>query len=355
MRILDRLVAGQFLRLFAVSLVATPPLFILGEITEQLDNYVDLGLTGTQMAHGYLYRIPEYFVWSFPIAGLIAAIFTVHTMTAHHEIVAAKAGGISFHRLVLPILLLGAVLTAVAVALTEVVPRSNRIAFQILQNEDPRRSWRSDFVYQTEGGLTIAARRLTMDDARLSGVLVQQAATPERPALHVEASDAVYEEGLGWKLNLGIARSVSLEGQEAAFRFETLRIPSLTERPSDLLDEPPDDEEMTYAELERMARIIQRSGGTPYELLVKKEQRLAIPVATLVIILFGAPLATSSKRGGTAYGIGAALGTTILYLLLFKVAGGFGTSGAIPHQVAAWTPNAAFLLAGLVLMVKVRT
>lgn len=355
MRILDQLVAGQFLKLFTVAILATPPLFILGELTENLDRYVDLGLTGTEVARGYLFRLPEYIVWAFPIAALIAAIFTVHGMTSHREIVAAKAGGVSFHRLVLPLLLMGTVLTAVALALTEVVPRSNRVAFQILKNVDARREWRTDFVYKAESGFTLAARRLTMFDSRLSGVLLQKPGDNGLPAFHLEASDAEHDQRTGWTFLNGYVRLAHEDGSNAAYRFERMRLPALTEQPRELLNEPPEDEEMSYAELERMARIIERSGGSPYPLLVKKEQRLAIPAATLVIILFGVPLATSSKRGGTAYGIGAALGTTILYLLLFKVAGGFGTSGTIPPQVAAWSPNGLFLVAGLVLMAKVRT
>src|SRR5690349_5083456 len=128
MRILTRLVTGQFIKLFLIGVLATPPLFILGDFTEKLDRFKAQGLTTADMMHGYVYRLPEFMVWAFPVAALIAAVFTVHSMTAHREIVAAKAGGISFRRLTLPIIAAAAVLAAAAVGLTEVVPRSNRIA-----------------------------------------------------------------------------------------------------------------------------------------------------------------------------------------------------------------------------------
>ena len=78
-------------------------------------------------------------------------------------------------------------------------------------------------------------------------------------------------------------------------------------------------------------------------------------MATLVVILFGVPLATSSRRGGTAYGVGISLGTTILYLLLFKVAGALGAAGTISPLTAAWASNALFAAAAVVLLVRVRT
>src|SRR5262245_24987301 len=127
MRTLDRLVTSQFLRLFLVTLLATPPLFVLGDFTENLDRYKAVGVSGTEMALGYLYKLPEYIVWAFPVAALIAAVFTVHTMTAHREIVAAKAGGISFWRLTLPILIVALFLGSAGVGLTELVPPRHRV------------------------------------------------------------------------------------------------------------------------------------------------------------------------------------------------------------------------------------
>ena len=112
---------------------------------------------------------------------------------------------------------------------------------------------------------------------------------------------------------------------------------------------------MTYREIDRRANMIQRTGGNADELLVDREQKLSIPVAVLVVILLGAPLATSSQRGGTAYGVGVSLGATILYLLLFKISGALGDAGTLTPLTAAWLPNGIFFLGGLVLLVRVRT
>ncbi|MBW3534004.1 MAG: LptF/LptG family permease [Gemmatimonadetes bacterium] len=355
MRILDRFVGSTFLKLFVISLLATPPLFMLGEVTEELDVYVDRGLTTLDVLHGFMYQMPLWLTWSFPIAGLIAAVFTVHAMTAHHEVVAAKAGGISFHRLIAPILVLAALLTVVALALTEIAPRSTRVASQILQNQERGRDWRADFVYQTEEGLSLSARRLTVADGRLTGVVLERRPTDTLPAIHVQAESATWDDPVGWTLHTGYMRLLPEDAPERAFNFRHLRMEGIEERPEELLREPREEEEMTYAEIDRLARIIQRTGGQPHELLVKKEQKLAIPVATFIIVLFGAPMATSSKRGGAAYGIGVALGATIAYMALMRVASGLGASGAIPPLAAAWLPNSLFLAAGLVLMVRVRT
>lgn len=355
MRILDRLVAGTFLKLFALVLAAAPPLFILGDITENLDRHLDRGVTGPEVAQAYLYQLPLFLQWSFPIAALVATVFTVHSMTSHKEIVAAKAGGISFHRAIGPIFVAGLLLTVVALGLGEVVPRANRVASQILQNQNPTRTWRSDFVYRSESGLTWQVSRLTAGDGRMTGVVVERAPDVDEPALHVLAQSAFWRDSIGWTLQEGYIRRLAPDGTEHTLEFDQLVMTDLVERPEELLESPREADEMTYQEIERQASIIQRSGGDANRLLVKREEKIAIPVATLVIILFGAPLATSSKRGGTAFGIGISLGIVILYMMLFKVSGALGEAGAVSPMWAAWTPNVLFFVGAIFLLARVRT
>jgi len=354
-RILDRLVAWTFIKLFVVFLAAAPPLFILGDITENLATYLDRGLGRMEVAKAYVYQLPMFIQWSFPIAALVAAVFTVYGMTTHRELVAAKAGGISFHRVVRPILVMGVLLTGVALGLSDVVPRGKRIASQILKDEDPRTSFRSDFVYEADDGTTWQVGHLTANNGRMRNVTVERPPTDTSAALYIKADNATRDSLSGWTFISGYARRLYPDSTETVFQFERLWVPGFTERPDELLVAPRVPDEMTYAELSHRAHVVERSGGNAGRLWVKREQKISIPVATLVVILFGVPLATSSRRGGTAYGVGISLGTTILYLLLFKVAGALGAAGTISPLTAAWASNVLFAAAAAVLLVRVRT
>lgn len=355
MKTLDRLVVMSFLKLFVVVTLAVPPLFILGDFTERLDQYLDRGLTRTDMGLSYLYKLPEYFQYAFPIAALVATIFTIHSMTRHHEVVAAKAGGISFHRLMAPLVVLGVVLTGAALALSEIVPRGNRIAAQIQRAEGPARTWRSDFVYRSENGLSWQVARLTASDGRMTGVVIERPPSPMQPSLHIAAESATWTEGEGWVLNIGHLRTLAPDSSESDLQFRRMAMPAMSERPEELLEVPREPEEMTYSEIARLAAIVERTGGDATEWLVRRGQLLSIPVATLIIILFGAPLATSSKRGGTAFGIGVSLVTVIVFTMMLKFAGALGEAGAISPWSAAWIPNIAFFGASLLLLARVRT
>ena len=357
MTLLDRLVVREFFRLFFTFIMASPVLFILGDLTDNLDTYLDKGLSTGQVLMGYVYQMPLFISWGLPIAALIATIFTVNTMTRHSEIAAAKAGGISFYRLYAALPVLGIALTLIGLGLTELVPVGNRLRAESLGG-DRRASGlvRSDFIYRDLDGRIFDIRRLDVQGEEISGITMEREGDePEVPSVHVFAERATYADSSGWTLHNGFLRLMAGADMERAVRFEGLRTRGFTEAPEELQDRQKDPDQMRYGEMGRLIQILQRSGGEPRELMVERAQKVAIPLAALVIVLFGAPLANSSPRSGAAFGVGVSLGITIIYLMLFKVAGAAGTSGALPPLVAAWLPNALFAMAAGVLIARVRT
>lgn len=355
MRILDRYIGGQFLRLFLGFVLAAPVLFIIGDITERLDDYFNEGLSVGQVALLYLYQLPQFILWSFPVAALIATVFTINGMARHSEIAASKAGGVSFYRLLVPVLLVAIVLTGGALGLSEVVPIATRAQAEIRGDEGPTGS-RGDFVYRAVNGRVYTIRRLDAATGEIHGLTVEQEGDGvETPGLHLVAQRARYHPTEGWTFFEGYERRYWRDGREETAPFTAMRAPELEETPEQLMARPKEPEEMGYAELGRFIEIIERSGGRPLELMVKRAEKISLPIATLIIVLFAAPLAMTSHRGGTAFGIGLALGITVFYLMLFKVGEAAGKTGALSPELAAWMPNFLFLAAAGVLLARVET
>lgn len=356
MKLLDRYVARQFTATFLMLVLGLPLLFVITDITDQLDNYLARGVSMGAVALSYVYYLPQFIFWSLPIAALVATVFTIGNMTRHQEIAAAKAGGISFYRLIVPIVVLAAVLSVAAVAIGDLIPVTNRMRAEALGERQRRLSpLRTNFVFQTGGGRVLSVRRLDAERREMANVVLERQATPEAPGIHQAARSAEWDPDDGWAFRDGFLRLLDDEGQELTFSFARLHIPDLEETPEELLAESKEPEEMRYTEMDRFIRAIERSGGDARELRVEQAQKLALPLAILVIVLFGAPLSTSSRRGGTAYGIGISLLITMIYLMLFKVGQAVGSSGALDPLVAAWMPNGIFLVGALVLLSRVRT
>jgi lipopolysaccharide export system permease protein len=353
---IDRYVAREFMRLFTLFALATPLLFILADWTDNIDTFTEKRLLPTRVALGYFYQMPEFIGFALPVAALIATVFTVNNMTRHSEMAAAKAGGISFFRALAVLPLLGVFLTIVGVALTELVPMGTLKRKEVMGDIAPTSNqMRHDFVYANAYGDVFTIRFLNMNDSTLGGLTMENAGDAQRPMTSIVAASGRFSRATGWILNEGTYRQLNADGGEDSFHFTQLRLAAFTETPDDLMARAKEPEEMGYRELGEYIETLQRSGGEPTELVVDRAQKLAIPAATLIIILFGAPLANSSARGGAAYGIGVSLGITIVYMMLFKLLGAAGAAGALRPDLAAWAPNVLFLLAAFVLISRVRT
>ena len=112
---------------------------------------------------------------------------------------------------------------------------------------------------------------------------------------------------------------------------------------------------MRYAELGRYIQALKRSGGEAGKLEVDRALKIAIPFTCIIIALFGAPLANVNPRASGAFGIAISLGTTVAFLIMINLTREVGSSGLIRPDLAAWLPNMAFGLGGLVLLRQTKT
>ena len=142
---------------------------------------------------------------------------------------------------------------------------------------------------------------------------------------------------------------------DITFKFDSLRDRRFVETPKAMLGSATAPQEMRYQELGQYIAALERSGGDADELRVERALKLAIPITCIIIALFGAPLATSTQRGGAAYGIAVSLATTISFLILIQLTKAVGGKGMLEPEVAAWIPNALFGLTGILLLSRVRT
>ena len=67
-QILDRMVMRSFLRLFMYTVLGVPVLFVVGDATDRLGTYVERGLSFSELGVAYLYQLPRFILWSFPVA-----------------------------------------------------------------------------------------------------------------------------------------------------------------------------------------------------------------------------------------------------------------------------------------------
>ncbi len=340
MRTLDRYVLRQWSMVFLVVMFGFPLLVIVIDLTDKLDRYLARGLTKAHVALAYVYGMPDTMFLVLPAAVLFATVFTVGTMGRHSELTAAKASGISFHRLVRPLFLAAVVACVAGVGLGELVPIGAAKKSELLGEKAIRTGSRTNFVYRADGGWVYAIRNLQIATRDMNDLILERGGTgPEYPTIVVTALRARYGRERGWTLQDGRVRYLMGRGVERAFEFRTLRVRIMRETPEDLLAEPKAPEEMRYAELGRYIDALARSGSDTRKLAVDRALKLAIPFTCIIIALFGAPLAITNPRSGAAWGVAVSLATTFLFLLLMQLSRAVGGGGLLPPTLAAWLPN----------------
>ena len=357
-RLLDRYVLTNWLRLFVLTALGFPFVAVLISMIDDLNKLLDRGLTMKQIAISYLYALPENISQVMPAAVLVATVFTVGSMGRHAELTAAKAGGWSFHRLVRPLFLAGAVASVLALVIGEIAVTATARQKVLQRDRDAEpTAGRFNFVYRGDAGWVYAIRALDVTNQRLKDVVLERAGRGiEYPTLIVSADSAGYVDSLGsWQLWNGASRVVADPRHQATFLFRSMRLKALTQTPVELVAPPKAPDEMRYAELGLYIDALKRSGNDTNKLEVDRALKLAIPVTCLIVALLGAPLAVTTPRSGAAAGIGLSLATTIIFLLMTQLARAVGSGGVVNPVVAAWLPNALFLLAALILLDRVRT
>src|SRR5215213_11748973 len=137
LRPLDRYVFSEFWKIFTMTGLGFPVLIVIIDLTDNLDKYLNRQLPRSQIALSYLYFIPDSMFLVMPAAVLFATVFSIGALTRHSEITAAKASGISFYRLITPILF-GAVLACgLDLGLGEIVPVTNQRRADLLESRAP--------------------------------------------------------------------------------------------------------------------------------------------------------------------------------------------------------------------------
>jgi len=354
---LDRYVFGEFWRIFVTTALGFPVLVIVIDITDNLSGYLDRHLSIGQIALSYLYWLPDSMFMVLPAAVLFATVFSIGGLTRHSEITAAKASGISFYRFIAPIFVGALFATLLGLVLGEIAPHTNRRRQQLLEvNTFARTTDRFNFAYAGEQGRVYQIGALHAQLDRITQLEVERKGNgPSYPTYVLSADGATYRPKHGWLIGRGAIHVIPGAGPDLSVQFDSAVDHAFTERPEALTASPRAPSEMEYRELGRFIAAMERSGADVNELKVERMLKIAIPVTSLVILLFGAPLATSTQRGGTAYGVAISLGTTVVFLMLIQMTKAIGGKGLMPPDLAAWVPSLLFGVIGLVLFTRVRT
>ena len=356
-RPLDRYVFTEWFKIFLATSLGFPLLVILFDATDNLDKYLSKKLPPGNIALSYVYGLPDSVFLILPAAVLFATVFSIGSFTRHSEITAAKASGVSFYRFIAPIFLGAVIAAAMGLALGEYAPLATKKKLALLERSTvSNTSQRFNFAYAADAGRVYKVQTLYVARNTIDGITIERKGRgPSYPSYILTSLNATYKPRKGWKIDKGTMHILTDSLDNMTLAFDSAYDNRFRERPQDLMLTPKAPQDMNFRELGRFIRAMERSGADVDVLKVERMLKIVIPITSVIILLFAASLATSTQRGGAAYGVGLALGTTVIFIFLVQLTKGLGGNGLIPPEVAAWTPSIVFGVLGAILFTRVRT
>jgi lipopolysaccharide export system permease protein len=360
LRPLDRYVLSEFLKIMTATALGFPILVIVIDITESLNKYLLRHIPPMDIARAYVFGVPETMFQVLPTAVLFATVFSIGGFTRHSEINAAKASGISFYRFIAPIALGAALAMVLDLFVGAAMPIANAKRDVLLREKQSGDAvMRSNFTFATVDPSGDRVYKVASADASTGSLdrieIDRKGAWPDLPTYVIFARSGKWTPKRGWMLKNGVIHVLTGDSSNFTVTFDSLRDRHLTEPPKNLLANQKAPEEMGYVDLGIFITSMERSGTDVNQLRVERMLKIAIPATCMIIMLFGAPLATSNQRGGAAYGVGVSLGTTVIFLMLVQLTQAVGGKGIVNPELAAWLPGILFLIVGGSLLARVRT
>ncbi len=354
---LDRYVFTEWFKIFLATSLGFPLLVILFDATDNLDKYLAKKLPPGNIAMSYVYGLPDSVFLILPAAVLFATVFSIGAFTRHSEITAAKASGVSFYRFIAPIFLGAVIAAGLGLVLGEYAPLATKKKLELLERQTvSNSSQRFNFAYAADAGRVYKVQTLYVARNLIDGITIERKGKgPAYPSYILTSLNATYKPRHGWRIDKGTMHILTDSLDNMAITFDSAYDKRFRERPQDLMLTPKAPQDMNFRELGRFIRAMERSGADVDVLKVEQMLKIVIPITSVIILLFAASLATSTQRGGAAYGVGLALGTTVIFIFLVQLTKGLGGNGLIPPEIAAWTPSIVFGVLGAILFARVRT
>jgi lipopolysaccharide export system permease protein len=352
---LDRYLLREFLTYLALGLFGFITIFVVVDIFEKIDVFLDHQAQPWLVLRFYLYRAPEVIVQVLPVALLLATFLSLGQLNKFGELTAMRAVGRSLIRILMPVFLMAALCSLGAYALGEdVVPGANRERDRIydeqIQHLRPREaSERADVTYLGTGGRVFYMRLYLIGERRMHEVSVQEFHAGEL-VRRIDAAEASWD-GHHWVFSSGFLRTFQDDHEEVQ-AFDRVTLPGITERPEDFAKESRRPGEMSYGELRGYVEKLRASGGRVSNYLVDLHLKLTFPLVNFIVVLIGAAVATRLQMRSAALGFGLSVSIAYVYYAIMRAGQALGHNGALPPYLAAWLGDMVFGAVGLIMIAQ---
>ncbi|MBI2094820.1 MAG: LptF/LptG family permease [Candidatus Omnitrophica bacterium] len=360
MRLLDRYLIRTYLRAWLYCVALFFVLFIIIDSFNNLDDFLRNNVALTVIGSYYLYYLPSVFVELVPAATLVSLLFVLGSLNRHNEIIAMKASGVGTSHVLLSCLFFGALLCLGVFLFNETVVPNSLVTSTAIKEaliEKGKKNLRERAIENVtlygKDGRMLFAREYEILSQTLHDVVILEDGGSKTPRSKWIAKKAYYDkENRNWVFKDVMRYNLNPRGDMSGDpSFSSSMTVDLSESPESFIKDASQVEFMSAAQLKTYIRNFKGpSDKLIRRLWVDYHYKMALPFASFVLILIGAPLAMKLDHRGVLLGTGASLMLVVLYYGMFSICLALGKGGVLSPWLAAWLSNAAFGLAGVYLI-----
>ncbi len=355
-KLFDRYIIGIFIRQLLFSLIAAAVIFIIVDLIEHLDRFIDKNVGFWVIFRYYGYFLPYILYLVLPVAILLATLFTIGGLSRTHELTAMKASGINLHRILFHLLFIGILLSGWNFIFGEtVVPYSNKMnkdiyRYHVKGIKSDKAGRRGDIYLRNQPDEHVHIKYYDAEKETVFN-LDWQHYDKEIMKQRIVARKALWRDS-SWVIDIG-SRWTFYPDSSVRRQFTDMTFSDLGFGPSDLIKVQTDPEEMGYWQLDNFVTRLRDMGGDPQRWSVELAFKTSMPWTCAIVILLGVPIAAHYRRSGVSLSFGIGLFISVVYFGLQQIGKVLGFNGALEPHYAAWAGNLLFLLVGIFLYWKV--
>ncbi|HMQ67856.1 MAG TPA: LptF/LptG family permease [Ignavibacteria bacterium] len=365
MRILDKYILTHFIRNFLFGIFCFIIIFILVDMFENLDKFIDKGLNFSLIITYYIYFIPEILKLLIPVGMLLATLFTVSKFAKYSELTSINAAGISAIRFSVPMLIFGAIITLFTIYFNGwIVPRSNSAKFnferQYLDKNKIAGVIQNLHVQDSENSIiTISLYNEKEKSGRNSSIQIFNKNDISRLNSRFDINSMKWDSIKNDWMLLSVSQrnfdSAAVESYKFYDTLYTTDIPGIDKiylSPVQITNKQLKPEELLLEEQKALIESLEESGQNVSKEKVDYYSKISFPFASIIIILFGLSISVSNRKSGAALQFGFSILIAFVYLGFIKVSQTLGYNGEINPILTAWLANILFLLLAIINLIR---
>lgn len=345
----------RFLFGFGGALLALMALVLLFDFLELLRRSSDRDGVTLPIIIGLAFlNLPVLLQKILPFAALFGGMFTFARLTRSHELVVARAAGVSVWQFLMPSIVIAILIGAFAVTVFN--PLSAVTASRHEQVEAKYLHGRPSLLALSRTGLwlrqsdslgqsVIHAQSVSEQGLELSGVIIFLYKGTDEFVGRIDAEYATLEDG-AWSL-----KDVLVTGPDTPAEFHDIYLLETSLTSGQIQDSFASPDTLSFWELPKFIGLLREAGFGALKHRLHWHSVLSIPLLLFAMVLLAATFSLRlGRRGGT--GLLIAGGVTAGFVLFFMtdLVLALGLSGKIPAILAAWTPAGVSTLLGLSLL-----